>query len=88
MLVLKAQMYFETRRFFCGLEKKKHYSPERTINHTGQELWSKNSMNFEGMAGPSIRLTCLTLTGSQEVITPRAIIALLISFRALLPQIK
>ena len=45
-------------------------------------------MNFEGMAGPSIRLTCLTLTGSQEVITPRAIIALLISFRALLPQIK
>ena len=70
MLVLKAQMCFETRRFFCGLEKKRHYSPESTINHTGQELWSKNSMNFEGMAGPSICLPCLALTGSQEVIPP------------------
>lgn len=52
MLVLKAQMCLETQRFFRGLEKKKHYFPESMINHAGQELWSKTSLNFERMAGP------------------------------------
>ena len=71
MLVLKAQMCFETQRFFYGLEKKKkNYFPESTINHTGQELWSKNSMNFERMAGCSIHLICLRLYGSQEEVIP------------------
>lgn len=56
MLVLRAQMCFETRRLFCSLKKekkKKNDFPGSMINQAGKQLRGKNGVNLERMAEPS-----------------------------------
>lgn len=81
MLVLRAQMCFETQRCFCSLEKKKKIGfPDSTINQVGKPRCSGNSVNSERTAERAIHLARLPQRRSQGAC--RHLITMFISFLA------
>lgn len=75
MLVLRAQMCFETRRLFCSLKKEKKNKndfPGSMINQAGKQLRGKNGVNLERMAEPS-SISFASRDESQEETFPHLI---------------